>query len=117
MPLTAAGSKSDHVIAFARQHEGTSVVVAVPRLCARLLNESHDTICKQEIWGDAELTVPKDDVSCYHNLFTGECLPVKTPGPANNVSSIRLAEVFRTFPVALLLSEPQDPSKGCAIRN
>jgi len=117
VPLTAAGSKSDHVIAFARQHEGTSVVVAVPRLCARLLNESHDTICKQEIWGDAELTVPKDDVSCYHNLFTGECLPVKTPGPANNVSSIRLAEVFRTFPVALLLSEPQDPSKGCAIRN
>ena len=115
--LMATSSRSDNVIAFARQHEGSSVVAAVPRLCARLMSESHDTICKPEIWGDAELTVPRNGVSCYHNLFTGECLPVKTPGPTNDVSSIRLADVFRTFPVALLLSEPQDPSKSCTIWN
>ena len=111
VPLAANGPRSENVIAFERQHEGCSILVVAPRLCARLLKEDRDTICKSEIWQDTVIPLPNASTSCYHNLFTGECLPVKKT--ELNRPFVALTEVFGTFPVAVLVSEPPDAVKSC----
>ncbi|HWJ47801.1 MAG TPA: malto-oligosyltrehalose synthase, partial [Candidatus Udaeobacter sp.] len=109
VPLHAMGEKSEHVIALARQHEGRTIIVAVPRLCAQLMGESHDTVCEEAIWRGTTLEIPTDSVACYHNLFTGECLPVYPDARPR----IPLSDLFRNFPVALLVSEPQSETETC----
>jgi len=112
VPLKAQGEMADHVVAFARLHEGRSVVVVAPRLCAKLMGEDHETVCEEAIWRDSTLELPSDEVWCYHNLFTGECLPLK----AESSPGVRLSELFRTFPVALLVSEAQISDQTCGPR-
>jgi (1->4)-alpha-D-glucan 1-alpha-D-glucosylmutase len=107
LPLSGHGETSDHVVAFRREHEGTTMVVAVPRLCARLMGENRDTLCVEEVWRDSTLELPDDGSSCYHNLFTGECLRVEKH------SGIPLSVVFRNFPVALLIGEPPGAAETC----
>jgi (1->4)-alpha-D-glucan 1-alpha-D-glucosylmutase len=108
-PLHSQGEKSQHVIAFARQHAGHTIVVVVPRLCAGLMGERYETVCEETIWSNSTIELPSDGASCYHNLFTGECLHLKN----DERSCIQLSEVFRNFPVALLVSEPQNGSQSC----
>jgi (1->4)-alpha-D-glucan 1-alpha-D-glucosylmutase len=107
IPLRGHGETSDHVVAFAREHEGTTIVVAVPRLCAKLMGENRDTVCEGEVWRDSTLELPDDGSSCYHNLFTDECLRVEKN------SGIPLSEVFHNFPVALLVGEPPGTAETC----
>ena len=107
--LLAAGEKSEHVVAFARQHEGRSIIVAVPRLSGRLMGETQDSVCEEAIWRDTTLEITSDGVACYHNLFTGECLPLQ-PGVAPRIP---LSDLFRNFPVAILISEPQPSTQNC----
>jgi (1->4)-alpha-D-glucan 1-alpha-D-glucosylmutase len=109
VPLHAMGEKSEHIIALARQHEGRTIIVAVPRLCAQLMGESHDTVCEEAIWRGTTLEIPADGVACYHNLFTGECLPVNPDA----IPRIPLSDLFRNCPVALLVSEPQSSPRSC----
>jgi len=109
IPLLAAGEKSEHVVAFARQHEGRSIIVAVPRLSGRLMGETQDSVCEEAIWRDTTLEITSDGVACYHNLFTGECLPLQ-PGVAPRIP---LSDLFRNFPVAILISEPQPSTQNC----
>ncbi len=109
IPLNAIGEKSEHVVAFARQHEGRTIIVAVPRLSGRLMGESHDSVCEEAIWRDTTLEIPSDGVVCYHNLFTGECLPLK-PDVAPRIP---LSDLFRNFSVAILISEPQPSTQSC----
>jgi (1->4)-alpha-D-glucan 1-alpha-D-glucosylmutase len=109
IPLRAAGEKSEHVVSFARQHEGRTIIVAVPRLAGRLMGESHDSVCEETIWRDTTLEIPSDGVTCYHNLFTGECLPLKPDA----VSRIPVSDLFRNFPVAVLIGEPQPSTQSC----
>jgi (1->4)-alpha-D-glucan 1-alpha-D-glucosylmutase len=110
IPLHAIGEKSEHVVAFARQHEGRTIIVAVPRLSGRLMGENHDSVCEEAIWRDTTLEIPSDRVTCYHNLFTGECLPLKPDA----MTRIPLSDLFRNFPVAVLVGETQPASQRCA---
>ncbi|HTT24926.1 MAG TPA: malto-oligosyltrehalose synthase [Candidatus Sulfotelmatobacter sp.] len=112
VPLKAQGEMANHVVAFARRHEGRTIVIATPRLCAKLMGENYETISEEAIWRDSTLELPSDEVRCYHNLFTGECLPLK----ADSSSGVRLFELFRTFPVALLVSEWQVSDEICSPR-
>jgi (1->4)-alpha-D-glucan 1-alpha-D-glucosylmutase len=108
-PLSPAGDMAEHVVAFSRHHEGRTIIVAVPRLCAKLMGETHDSVCEDAIWKDTVLEIPSANGSCYHNLFTGECLPLK----ASESSRIPISDLFRNFAVALLVSEAQNPVQGC----
>jgi (1->4)-alpha-D-glucan 1-alpha-D-glucosylmutase len=109
IPLHAAGEKSEHVVAFARQHEGRTIIVAVPRLSGRLMGETHDSVCEEPIWRDTALEIPSDGGTCYHNLFTGECLPLKPDAMAR----IPLSDLFRNFPVAFLAGERKPSIQSC----
>jgi len=73
------------------------------------MGESHDSVCEEAIWRDTTLETPGNGVACYHNLFTGECLPLKPDA----MPRIPLSDLFRNFPVALLVSEPQNSPTSC----
>jgi (1->4)-alpha-D-glucan 1-alpha-D-glucosylmutase len=101
-PLKVSGQRSDNIVAFAREFEGQSIIVVAPRLCATLLSDSFDTVCNETLWGDTRLEITNTSGKCYHNVFTGECLPV---GESAGQSFLDLSKLLRYFPVALLTSE------------
>jgi (1->4)-alpha-D-glucan 1-alpha-D-glucosylmutase len=108
LPLAVAGSKADHVIAFARKFENTSVVVVVPRLVASLVNgvhtDSHSDVDTDlapigaPIWEDTHVLLPCACREECRNVFTGKALELtKSDGHTKVNVSAALAE----FPVAL----------------
>ena len=78
--ITARGARRDHVVAFMR---GESVITIAPRLAAKLAGD----------WRDTEVELPSAD---WTNHLTGERM---RGGP------VRLADLMRRFPVALLARE------------
>ncbi len=107
-PLKVSGEKSGHVVAFAREHDGETAIVAVPRLCAKLLGESTDNVCTPAVWGETKLEISNSGTKCLHNAFTGECIPMSGTG----TQLLRAGDLFRSFPVALMLSEPPGGNQG-----
>jgi (1->4)-alpha-D-glucan 1-alpha-D-glucosylmutase len=79
-PLDARGERRDHVVAFMR---GGAAVTIVPRLVTRLGGD----------WRDTEVELPRGE---WTNHLTGEHL---------RTSRVRLADLMRRFPVALLARE------------
>ena len=108
MPLKVTGARSEHVVAFAREHQGQTAIIAVPRLCASLLGETVDTVCDEALWADTSIELPGGDSACYHNVFTGECLPT------SEGKKLRVAQLFLHFAVALLISERPGTNGDCA---
>jgi (1->4)-alpha-D-glucan 1-alpha-D-glucosylmutase len=76
-PIEVRGARRDHVVAFRR---GASVATVVPRLVAKLNGD----------WRDMQIELPRGE---WMNHLTGE----RPRG-----GHIRLAELMRRFPVALL---------------
>jgi (1->4)-alpha-D-glucan 1-alpha-D-glucosylmutase len=94
-PLEASGAKRDHLIAYAREHNGQTVVVAVPRLSLTLATGAVRAPL-DELWEDTEIPAPTSVGNCLENVFTGETLNIS---PQRTLSC---REVFAHFPVALL---------------
>jgi (1->4)-alpha-D-glucan 1-alpha-D-glucosylmutase len=76
-PLAARGAKATHVVAFSR---GDEIVTVAPRLVIGLAGD----------WSDTTLELPRGE---WRNALSG-----KTAGNG----ACRLADLLRTFPVALL---------------
>jgi len=94
LPLHATRGREEHVLAFARQHEGELAIVAAPRLSYTLM-KGREEAPVSAAWGDAELTLPPEAVGRQlRNIFTGERLLAG--------ESMLCREVFGVFPVALL---------------
>jgi len=79
-PLVARGEKSAHVVAFAR---GERAITVVPRLVLKLGGS----------WGDSTVELPP---GLWHHAFTEEIF---------NGGELRIANLFKRFPVALLSRE------------
>jgi len=104
IPLKVSGSKAGHVIAFAREHAGCSAIIAVPRFCAILLGDNLETVCAEGLWSDTYVETIGKAAPCYHDVFTGECIPLVG-------DLLPLAKLFRHLPFALLLSNPSSTSQ------
>ncbi len=99
LPLPVRGSKADHVVAFVRRLENTSVLVVVPRLVAGLLGDSDVPPIGSQIWEDTEILLPASVSSeKYWNVLTAE----KRDSPKSG-AKIALAKLLTHFPVALCL--------------
>ena len=85
-----------NAFAFARRRDRHTVVVAVPRLVARLVNLEMPV---GDVWGEARLRMPEDLRGTYRNLLTGETIDATTQ---DRGVTLRLADAFRHCPVALL---------------
>ena len=100
VPLKVEGAKQKHVCAFARIYGDRAVVVVIPVLVKGLCQETEIFPFDPRIWEDTWVIVPSwKPASCYQNLFTGEIL---SSTEAEGKQSLRLAEILRFCPVALL---------------
>ncbi|MFC0408592.1 malto-oligosyltrehalose synthase [Roseomonas elaeocarpi] len=95
IPLEVTGAQAEHVLAFARRHDGQTVVVAVTRLAAGLLGPAETPLVPADRWGDTAVQLPDElGASSLSSTLGGETVEA---GPA-----IPAATLFATLPVALL---------------
>jgi (1->4)-alpha-D-glucan 1-alpha-D-glucosylmutase len=83
---------SEHVVAFERSFEAERAIVCVPRHTVALTGGSA-SFALGDVWRGVELPVPAR--GRYENVFTGEVHTL--------ARSVRLSELLRNFPIALLL--------------
>ena len=95
VPATVTEAHAEHAVAFTR---GRRVLAATPRFAWTLMG-GRARLPLGSAWGRAELLAPEMAGAELENVFTGERLRVSEEG------SLRLAEVFAEFPVALLAGE------------
>ena len=94
--LRTTGARSNHLCAFARAWRDEYVAVICPRLCWILNHGEITSPCSPESWLDEELDLTDMPARRLRNVLTGEDLAMDAAG------RIPIAEVLRTFPVALL---------------
>ena len=103
--LEAAGEQQEHVVAVARRYEDQWVLAIVPRLVGGLLATDQQLPTGAETWQATRVLLPAElSVRAFRNPFTGERNEAVEEG-GDRV--IRIAEVLRTCPVAVLLPEHQ----------
>jgi (1->4)-alpha-D-glucan 1-alpha-D-glucosylmutase len=106
--LAAQGAKAAHVVAFLRQHEGRTLLVAAGRLFVGLAAEAesrapeaaaaHWLPLGAAAWGDTVILMPAwPEGTRFGNLLTGETLVLRG-------GALSLAEVFGSFPGAALVA-------------
>lgn len=100
-PLAVDGPAADHVVAFERSHDGDALIVAVPRLTARLAASSAGLPLGDEVWHDTAVQLD-GATTRYRDLLTG--VPHVASASAAG-ARLRLGDVFRYCPVALLWRE------------
>ena len=90
-PVLASGLHQDHVIAFARSAPSGTIIVAAPRFVRTLTGGETRLPSPDKLWGDT--TLVHSGARKFRNLVTAE-----------EHHSLCAAEIFKTFPVAILLS-------------
>jgi len=103
LPLAVEGARADHVVAFARKSDTSTVVVVAPRLVGRLLNDMDVPPIGFRIWEDTHILIPFCSCSKkYRNVFTGEVLD---PEREDTYEKIAVANALAEFPVGLFSLE------------
>ncbi len=94
--LASEGAQAVHVLAYARQHEGRSLVALGGRLFSQLLGEAGRLPLGQDVWTDTTVSIKDLGVgSRFINLLTGENIEARD-------GVLELAQVFANFPAAVL---------------
>ncbi len=91
-PLSVEGTLKEHVFAFIRKNENSSVVVVVPRFLVELLEPFSSWRVN---WKDTAINLPTDTSSTWMEVFTGSSF--------HSSGSLLVNKVLEGFPVALLV--------------
>ena len=102
LPLECTGKDKSSVCAFARRYGQAWAVVAVPRLVTRLVEAGRFPI-GPAVWRVGGLRLPSDAPQHWVNVLTGESVEATA---ARRQKLLRLHNLFRHFPVALLSAGP-----------
>ncbi len=97
VPLYAGGEMKESVCASLRRSGERAALVAAPRFTTRLAPAGALPL-GNDVWRDSTLTLPAGSAKRWINVFTGE----EIDAGAGGEKRLRLADVFRSFPVALL---------------
>ena len=89
IPVHAAGTHAERVVAFARRDGDRWCLVVAPRITASLT--PFGILPVGRVWEDTRLDLPPDFPLAWRNVLTGE-----------DPASADLADIFRTVPLALL---------------
>lgn len=98
-PLSASGDKSRHVCAFRREYRQEAAIVVAPVLVVALTDAHQRPPTGGDVWRNTRLLLDGTAGQQYRNVFTGE---LHTVQDENGQTGLRLADILRTFPVALL---------------
>jgi (1->4)-alpha-D-glucan 1-alpha-D-glucosylmutase len=102
IPLTVDGTKSDHVVAYARKGVNAHAMVAVPRMCFRML-EGGLSPAHPEFWQDTRIHLPEGlNAAQYRNWMTGE---IVRPDESGGGLHFSIAALMKDFPWLLLVSD------------
>jgi (1->4)-alpha-D-glucan 1-alpha-D-glucosylmutase len=103
LPLEAHGERAEHLVGFARVGTDGAVIVAVPRLTARLTGFTGALALGAPPWGETWLSLGSDALAGrFRDRFTGGVLETERRDGAPTLSA---AALFAAFPVALLEAE------------
>ncbi|MBV9622420.1 MAG: malto-oligosyltrehalose synthase [Acidobacteria bacterium] len=102
LPLRVAGEQAKHLVAFARRDNRSTLVVAVPRLCARLLKGETRMPYGRQVWGQTRVELAGWPATGFHNVLTGESLPAEEH---DGVPGLAVSQLFQQLPVALLINQ------------
>jgi (1->4)-alpha-D-glucan 1-alpha-D-glucosylmutase len=94
MPLTAAGRRADHVVAFARRCAGAWSLTLVPRFVSGLVAPHADPL-GGAVWGDTACRLPPHAPAFWTDTFTS--------GGIESRGWLKVGDAFRYFPAALLI--------------
>jgi (1->4)-alpha-D-glucan 1-alpha-D-glucosylmutase len=100
IPLETEGNLKDHICAFARQKEGTTVLIIMPRFLTHLIRDTEEMPLGGHVWKESYVVLPNEiNGGTFRNLFSDEIIEkVKR----NGEDLLSLGEVFAHFPVAML---------------
>ena len=99
IPLQTIGSCESSLCAFARRMGNQWAITAAPRLTTRLAPSGRWPL-GEKTWLDTAIEIPSDAPDRWHNVFTGETVPVDID--ADGHKALALSSVLRSFPCALL---------------
>ena len=99
LPLEASGAHAGHVVAFARRHEGTTLLALGGRLFATLLGEAERLPLGEAVWQDTAVAVDLPDGTRCVDALTGATIAVRD-------GRIPMGEALARFPGAVLLTRP-----------
>jgi (1->4)-alpha-D-glucan 1-alpha-D-glucosylmutase len=100
VPLTAVGSRDNHVVGFARRLAGQTVIALAGRFFLRLFN-SHPAP-SGDVWGNTAVVLPRRiEQRCFQDVFTGQSISIEQ---RDDGAVIPLAKAFSLCPAALLVS-------------
>jgi (1->4)-alpha-D-glucan 1-alpha-D-glucosylmutase len=102
-PAEATGQRKRNVVAVARSYRGEHLVTAVPRWLAAAKAPANPRQMHR-FWAKSELVLPPRSPVRWFNAFTGERLNCHT---SRRPPALALGEIFRSFPVALLVAETE----------
>jgi (1->4)-alpha-D-glucan 1-alpha-D-glucosylmutase len=101
LPAEVSGAKQEHICALTRRLNGSVAIAAVPRLVLGLLGGRSELPLGAPVWEDTEVLLQGVRAGArLRNLFTGEVLTAET---SRERVALRAADLFRNFPVALLM--------------
>ena len=94
-PLYGSGNMRENVCALLRRSGQRAVIAAAPRFTTRLAPAASAPL-GETVWGENTIELPAGSATRWINVFTGEELV------AGGEKPLRLGDVLRSFPVALL---------------
>jgi (1->4)-alpha-D-glucan 1-alpha-D-glucosylmutase len=99
--LAVRGAAAGHALAYARHHDGVTLVVVAGRLWAQL-GEPGKLPLGEALWSDTTVKVPLPEGWLLENLLSGETLRVEQ-------GRIRIADAFASFPAAVFAAKATPP--------
>ena len=105
LPLALGGEMARHALAFARRHQGRTVIVAAAHLPAALLTAGETPAIAGASWKDSFLTVPQASSPVWTDIFTGARKEA-------NAGRLALADLLSDLPVAVLAGEEVMERRG-----
>ncbi len=104
LPARVAGLHASHLCAYARRTSQEWALVIVPRLYARLMDDSDELPLGAAVWGDTAIELPRRLAGTrLHNVLSGQELSATARDGANWLA---VSDALSDFPVALAASAP-----------
>jgi (1->4)-alpha-D-glucan 1-alpha-D-glucosylmutase len=99
LPLSADGQRARHVVAFARNLDGTASLTLVGRLFASLAGDGKAPVGEAS-WGDTRVVLPSTlPQGAYRDALTGSVVELDR---SRSAAGLLLAQAFANLPVAIL---------------
>ena len=97
-PLRVDGERADHVLAFARVHEGRAAITVVTRLPGHLPGIGPIPLADPAVWAGTFIVTPRN----FLGRRTIDVMAAQKAEGKEMTGRLPLSEVLATFPVALL---------------